>query len=341
VTSSRARSHNATRATRLLAALSMLFVASVAAVASAPPADAVDQSKGTPGFCPNGNGVTVVVDFQQLGGETIVRCFPATTRGDGLAALKGAGFQIAGVQRWGEAFICRLENRPSAVEAIPIHGNTSYKEPCVDTPPATAYWSYWQAGNNCPWQYSQRGVKNHEFSLGGFEGWSFALNATGGTIPQPRIAPVRPGTTGGPCTPPGGTAPPPDDPRVQVQAPAPPPLRPSTDAPPAPPTDGGDAPEPANDGIVRSDPPATSPSARANEKKNAKAPSTAPTTSSVGDPSGNVAFTGGENAADVNDLLNEQSDSNPLAKWVAVGVVGALVLAAVYTARRRRRARES
>ncbi|BCB89286.1 hypothetical protein Psuf_065990 [Phytohabitans suffuscus] len=104
------------------------LVAAVAAgillAATGPPttARAIDHSKGHPGFCENGDGVTVVIDFQQLGGTTIVRCNPQTGRGTGLDALKGAGFQIAGVQRWGEAFICRVENRPSAVEVVPVKG---------------------------------------------------------------------------------------------------------------------------------------------------------------------------------------------------------------------------
>ena len=86
-------------------------------VGTAPAAHAIDQSKGYPGFCKDDKGVTVVIDFQQLGGDAIVRCNPQTTAGTGLDAMKGAGFQIAGVQRWGEAFICRIENKPAAAAA--------------------------------------------------------------------------------------------------------------------------------------------------------------------------------------------------------------------------------
>ncbi|MEV0611701.1 ABC transporter substrate-binding protein [Nonomuraea sp. NPDC050404] len=180
---------------------------------AAPGASAmIDPSKGKPGFCQDGTGVTVVVDFQQLGGTTIVRCNPQPERGTGLDALKGAGFQIAGVQRWGEAFICRIENRPSAVEKIPVTGNENYMEACIDTPPAAGYWSYWHAGNNCAWKYSQWGVKNRDFVAGGFEGWSFSLNATAETNPKPRIAAVRPGTEGGSCDTPDEPAPTTNDP---------------------------------------------------------------------------------------------------------------------------------
>ena len=175
------------RAFNALATSALLTVAvTLGAAGVSNPAGAIDQSKGTPGFCPNANGVTVVVDFQQLGGETIVRCFPTTSSGTGLDALKGSGFQIEGVQRWGEAFICRIENRPSAVESLPIVGNPGYKERCIDTPPPSGFWSYWYAGNNCAWRFSQWGVKNRDFYLGGFEGWSFSLNSTAGSNPPPR-----------------------------------------------------------------------------------------------------------------------------------------------------------
>ncbi|GLZ35275.1 hypothetical protein Lesp02_74620 [Lentzea sp. NBRC 105346] len=168
-------------------------------VAIAPDAHAIDRTKGYPGFCKDDNGVTVVVDFQQLGGTTIVRCNPATSRGTGLDALKGAGFQVEGNQRFGESLICRVENRPSATETIPITGRNDYREPCADMPPAGAYWSYFHSGNNCGWEVSQSGPKDRDFVRGGFEGWSFSLNAKADSNTTPRIAPVRPGTENRPC----------------------------------------------------------------------------------------------------------------------------------------------
>lgn len=284
------------------------------------PALAVDQGKGHPGYCTTGAGVTVVVDFQQLGGTTIVRCNPQGTRGTGLDALKGAGFQIAGVQRWGEAFICRVENRPSAVETIPVKGREDYQESCVDTPPASAYWSYWHAGNNCPWTYSQWGVKNRDFIPGGFEGWSFSLNATADTNPTPRIAPVRPGTTAQPCVTPDEPAPNSNDPNEKQP--------------------GAGRPAP---GAATTGPKATQPAAGAPAPSTGALPPPKPRASStaVPDPAANVEFTGGENAADVNVALKAQSGASDYAPWVAGAAV--LLLAAItwLTARRRKRARES
>ena len=165
-------------------------VATVATVVVGSPAGAVDDSLGTPGFCPDDDGVTVVVDFQRLGATTIVRCAPGSQTRSGLEVLQDAGFQVDGVQRWGEGFVCRIENRPSATETLSVPGDEQYREACVDTPPATAFWSYWSADEGGEWRYSQQGIKNSEVGPGGFEGWSFSLGT--GADSAPRVAPERP-----------------------------------------------------------------------------------------------------------------------------------------------------
>ncbi|MEU8632771.1 ABC transporter substrate-binding protein [Amycolatopsis sp. NPDC048633] len=293
-------------------------------------AHAIDQSKGKPGFCADGTGVTVVIDFQQLGGTTIVRCDPQTGRGTGLDALKNAGFQIAGVQRWGEAFICRIENRPSAVEEIPVKGNEHYQETCVDTPPAAGYWSYWHAGNNCAWEYSQWGVKNRDFTTGGFEGWSFSLNATADSNPVPRIAPVRPGTAGEGCTTAAEPAPSSNDVNEKQPGSA------------ASGKTGGTTAAP---GAPSAEAPATTPGAPNAGPANSRAlppPKPRPGGGAQGapDPAKNVAFTGGEQAPDVNQAIKEQAGASDYAPWVAGAAVVLLAAAAWFTARRRKRARE-
>lgn len=159
----------------------------------AAPAAAIDASRGTPGYCPDANGVTVVVDFQELGGATIIRCAPGE-QSTGLAALKNAGIQVTGTARWGEAFVCRIEGKPGP-----------QSEPCIDTPPANAYWSYWYAPNGGTWQYSQFGATSRTPPLGSFEGWSFAKDKTATTNPPPRISPVRPAAPG--TSPPHSSAP--------------------------------------------------------------------------------------------------------------------------------------
>ncbi|WP_432129127.1 hypothetical protein [Streptomyces sp. bgisy082] len=108
------------------------------------------------------------------------RCAPGD-QATGLAALKNAGFTIAGTQRWGEAFVCRIEGKPTAAT-----------EACVNTPPASAYWSYRHAPNGGTWGYSQSGASGRKPAQGSFEGWSLSLNKTSSTNPAPRVTPVRP-----------------------------------------------------------------------------------------------------------------------------------------------------
>ncbi|WP_209020562.1 hypothetical protein [Nocardioides sp. 1609] len=326
----------ASAAGALLLALAGVLVAGVPAAAPATAVGAVaavDTSKGTPGFCPDDTGVTVVVDFQQLGGDPIVRCNPTSTRGTGLDALQGSGIQVEGVQRWGLAFVCRVENRPSAVETLAIEGDEDYREGCLDTPPASGYWSYWHAGNNCAWTYSQWGVKNRDFVAGGFEGWSFSLNAGSGDNPRPRVAAVRPGTEGGPCTESREAAPTGEDPLAQQ-------ARPDAPAPTGPAPTGADTP---GTGAGQDPPVAPGGSAGSDDLPAPRPRDPAPTAGAAGtadDPADNVEFTGGEAAPDVRDTVGDQVGASDLAPWVAAGAMLLLAASAVLTSRRRRRARD-
>lgn len=286
----------------------------------------VDTGKGTPGFCPTSVGVTVVIDFQQLGGTTIVRCFPSGSPGTGLDALKGAGFQIAGVQRWGEAFICRIENRPSASESIPIATDPNYHEACINTPPATAYWSYWHAGNNCAWEYSQWGVKNRNFTPGGFEGWSFSLNATASSNPKPRIAPVRPGTAGGGCN----TA---DEPA------------PTSNSVNEKQSGAGGASTVGTAGGKNGAATTGSsqiPAPKPRDPAASVTPSDAPTASdpSSPDPSNDPTFTGGQSSPNVDDTVRREAGASVYAPWVAAGLIVLLTSLSLWVSRRRRARRE-
>ncbi|GAA0390256.1 hypothetical protein JMF97_23370 [Micromonospora fiedleri] len=191
------------------AAVVLAVTAASTAVGAAPA-----QAAGRAGHCPDADGVTVVVDFKELGGGVVVRCAPGD-QATGLAALKSAGFQITGTLRWGEGFICRIEGKPSAAT-----------EKCVDTPPASAYWSYWHAPDGGAWTYSDKGVLNRKPPAGSFEGWSFSLNRSADNAPRPAVAPNRP-------APPRTTPPAPPPPRTS--APAPPPPAPTPPAPGNPP----------------------------------------------------------------------------------------------------------
>jgi hypothetical protein len=185
-----------------------LAVAAAAALtALGPAAPAVAAETGTPGSCTDDVGVTVVVDFSALGGDVVVRCAggPGGQGFTGLDALTQAGFSVAGTQRWGMQFVCRVQGRPTAREDLAIPGDDSYHEDCGDTPPETAYWGYWYASNGGAWKYSSISAASHTTIKGGFEGWSFHLGS--GSPKPPPVAPrhaVDAPTSSPPSKPGGG-----------------------------------------------------------------------------------------------------------------------------------------
>ncbi len=109
-------------------------------------------------------GVTVVVDFGEAGVE--VGCAPGSPD-TGFAALEAAGFTVREVQGL-PGFLCTIDGAPAA-------------ETCTATPPADAYWSYWQAEPGGDWEYSIVGAASA--SPATIEGWAF------GAADAPRLAP--------------------------------------------------------------------------------------------------------------------------------------------------------
>ncbi|MET1074922.1 MAG: ABC transporter substrate-binding protein [Umezawaea sp.] len=263
-------------------------------------------AQGSQGFCPDGGGITVVVDFQELGGSTIVRC-AAGDQATGLAALKNSGIGITGTQRWGEGFICRIEGKPAA-----------NSEACIDTPPARAYWSYWHASNGGSWTYSDKGVLNRKPPAGSFEGWSFSLDKTETTNPPPRVAPVRP--VAAPTT----TKPPVVPPVVPVQ--------PGSPAQPGKPAPGTPA---APGAVTTTTPPATtSTSVSASTSASASAsPGTSGGSTAAPSTTDSAAWSG-----EVRNTAAEDRSNSPTGALVGAGAVLLLGVAGGVVGFRRRRA---
>ncbi|GAA2979504.1 hypothetical protein GCM10010483_24580 [Actinokineospora diospyrosa] len=170
------------------------FLASAALVVGAPTATAA--------ACES-TGVTVVVDFGSLGGGVQTRCAPGDPN-SGLAALAQAGFGYTFPTRQ-PGFVCRIDNRPGPdIDA------------CVNTPPATAYWSYWHADRGGSWNYSSFGAANRDPASGTVEGWSYGAGKAPGVAPPAKPAPIPPvvppqpvpvSTTAPPVVPPRPTTP--------------------------------------------------------------------------------------------------------------------------------------
>lgn len=159
--------------------LTLVVLSGAAGVVAAPMASA--------GACSGTSGVTVVVQSEA---GTVVACAPGDP-GSGLAALAQAGFGVDQVQRFPGA-VCRINGYPAS-------------DPCVNMPPATAYWSYWHAKPGGSWSYSQVGAGSYNPAPGSVEGWRFgagtAPSISPPSAPAPAPPPPPPATTAPPAAP--------------------------------------------------------------------------------------------------------------------------------------------
>jgi hypothetical protein len=143
-----------------------------------------DPAAASDGPCPGTTGVTVVVDYNALGGGVVVRCAPGTPS-SGFKALKAAGFAVTPQQDQSH-FLCRIDGQPGPD-----------REDCLGTPPGNAYWAYWHAERGgSKWTYNPWGA-DHKPAQGGVDGWSFQ---SGGSAVPPGISPpaLPPAATPGP-----------------------------------------------------------------------------------------------------------------------------------------------
>jgi len=151
------------------------------------------SGSGHDGYCTadDKDSVTVVVDFGDLGPVPKIGCaYGLAEHATGMDALVALGISVTEVTRTPQ-FICRIDGSPTADQVIPIPGDDKYKETCVNTPPTTAYWTYWSAAEGGQWTYSLTGYALHEVTFGGYEGYSFAHNVPA-TQAVPSVPPVHP-----------------------------------------------------------------------------------------------------------------------------------------------------
>ncbi len=150
----------------------------------------------TAAACSSAAGVTVVVDFHELGGGVQQVC-DAGSGQSAAARFVDAGFDLDRVQRQ-PGFVCRVDGLPA-------------DDPCVNTPPADAYWSlWWSNGESGTWTFASQGIDSLKVPDGG----AVALSWKGSSESSPP-----------------GAAPP-----KQQTAPS---ASPSPSTPPSPPSSGG------------------------------------------------------------------------------------------------------
>jgi hypothetical protein len=165
----------------IAAAMLTLAATGVTMATSAAPASADPVSNCTPT-----KGAIVAVDFGPWGGSVVRGCDASPTTGYNL--LHNGGFTTAGTQHDGPAFICRIGNSA-------FNSGTQYptvaQDPCVLTPPASAYWSYWIApAGQTTWTYSPLGAMSDVPKAGEAEAWTYGGTDIDGTTGQPDFTPA-------------------------------------------------------------------------------------------------------------------------------------------------------
>ena len=275
-----------------------------AAVLAAAAGVALPASPAHSAPCSGENGVSVVVDFNSLGGGVQQVCV-AGGGGDAASSLfPAAGFPLNYASRQ-PGFVCRVGGVPTS-------------DPCVNTAPADAFWGlWWSDGDASSWTYSSLGAGSLNVPDGGMV--AFSWDDVAGQAP-PSASPSHPAAP----APPPPSQQQPEDPDDDSPAPGPG----SSSAP-------GQSSSPGTT-------PSTSPSAsddvergrggmdQERSPKPDKSGEGSPTATSDADPTG----TGASDAASV----AEPEESDGLPGWVAPGLIGVLFAAAgaVVLVRRRR-----
>jgi hypothetical protein len=109
--------------------------------------------------CSSARGVSVVVDFHELGGVQTA-CVAGGGGKSGTSLLTSAGFALSYVQRQ-PGFICQINGLPT-------------NDPCVNTPPADAYWGlWWSDGRSGKWTYATTAAGGLTVPEGGYVAFSW------------------------------------------------------------------------------------------------------------------------------------------------------------------------
>ena len=185
------------RRRRLVSAAAFIAIVGLTAIALRAGSPAVAAGRPV-GDCTAASGATLVVDFGHWGGPLLRACGSTPTTGYSL--LNQGGWHTSGTEHDGPGFVCRIGYAG-------YHHGTQYptaaQEPCVNTPPATAYWTYWQAGpGQNTWHYSQAGAATYHPRPGSISLWIFGgtniSGTTGSAVPSMSPAGLRRSAVGAP-----------------------------------------------------------------------------------------------------------------------------------------------
>lgn len=137
----------------------LLAVATTGLMVLASPSVSANAQAAPAGPCAAGTGVTVVVDFSDLGGTTETGCAPDDPA-TGRDALSSAGFAA---EDSAPGMVCAIDNLP---------------DPCPTTFDGS-FWSYWHAQPGDAWTSYLVGADSSAPMRGEVEGWRYNDGSAG------------------------------------------------------------------------------------------------------------------------------------------------------------------
>lgn len=291
----------------------------------------------TAATCSGSGGVSVVVDYRELGGGIVTGCAPGGGGRSAASIFESAGVALSYATRQ-PGFVCRVNGAPTS-------------DPCVNTSPADAYWGlWWSEGSSASWTYSSQSVGGLTVPDGGSVAWSWQQGRTDGAVPPGVGAPVTEKSTPSPTASPSPSRSPSRSPSpTPVPTPSSTPARtpsPSPSTQPPVPSDSPSAtPQPSSDATPSASPgpakarPSKARSPRGGKREDRPEPAPGDEQDSQQDPGSDstdpLAGVGSE-VPPTEAAEDEPTRVPTWASWGVLGLLGAAAAGSAVLARRRR-----
>ena len=295
----------------------------------------------TAATCSGSGGVSVVVDYRELGGGIVTGCAPGGGGRSAASIFESAGVALSYATRQ-PGFVCRVNGAPTS-------------DPCVNTSPADAYWGlWWSEGSSASWTYSSQSVGGLTVPDGGSVAWSWQQGRTDGAVPPGVGAPVTEKSTPSPTASPSPSRSPSRSPSpTPVPTPSPTPSStpartpsPSPSTQPPVPSDSPSAtPQPSSDATPSASPgpakvrPSKARSPRGGKREDRPEPAPGDEQDSQQDPGSDstdpLAGVGSE-VPPTEAAEDEPTRVPTWASWGVLGLLGAAAAGSAVLARRRR-----
>lgn len=148
--------------TRSLLGLATASLSLALALTGCSTASTETSSSSSAGAC---TGIEVIVEFGELGGDTIEQCVDSESKLTALDAFTAAGVDIAPSEAYGDAIVCRVDGQPGAELELSTAQNGPYVETCAEFGPVWASWSLWvDTGDG--WELGQEAVNTQPLEPG-------------------------------------------------------------------------------------------------------------------------------------------------------------------------------